>query len=144
MGLDCSHRAFHGSYGAFNRFRQIVCASVYGSYPPHMRDLKNKPSLWGTEDVDDENWYVPDNFDNQPFSEGLRLFFCHSDCDGNFDTKECTKVADALEMILPRIVEMSVPSYGHIENAGGFEEVTKKFIKGCRLAVEKYEPLTFG
>jgi len=40
MGLDTTHDAFHGAYSAFNRFRQIVCRAIGGSFPPHF--LMNK------------------------------------------------------------------------------------------------------
>lgn len=133
MGLDISHDAFHGKYSAFNSFRKFVCKSIAGSFPPH----ENKALV-------DDMWYWGEGY-NKESHPGLFEFFCHSDCDGEISPELCSVVANDLDNILPLIEELakSEPAHGHILRNGGFVEVTKQFIIGCRLASERNEPLEF-
>ncbi|MBP2303440.1 hypothetical protein [Azospirillum picis] len=75
---------------------------------------------------------------------GLYEFFTHSDCDGAIGLNMCRKVADELETLLPDIESVAPPDTGHIPRAGGYVEVTKRFIARCRAAADAGEPLTFG
>lgn len=135
MGLDTTHDAFHGAYSAFNNFRRFLLKSIGGSFPPH----ENKELL-------DGHWYWGEG---QGYSsethKGLLEFFAHSDCDGEISPEMCKIVADELEAILPKVEELSKTeqAYGHILRDGGWVEVTKRFIEGCRLAHERNEPLEF-
>lgn len=133
MGLDVSHNAFSGAYSSFNRFRKFVLKSIGGSWSPHE-----------DKSLDDDRWYWDDNFDMRS-NEGLYEFFTHSDCEGTIDPVMCKKVADALEAILPKIEELAQKeeSYGHIARDGGYVEVTKRFIAGCRLAHKRRQKLKF-
>jgi predicted esterase len=74
---------------------------------------------------------------------GLMIFLTHSDCDGIISPKSCVKVADDLEKVLPKIEELDTISYGHIAARGGYAEVLRKFITGCRLAAQENKPLLF-
>ena len=134
MGLDVSHNAFSGAYGAFNRFRTIVCKAAGGSFPPH-------------EDaaLDRNSFYVPDECTRKT-APGLYEFLGHSDCDGEIDPQTCKLVADELEALLPKIEELAqtTPAGEHIEREGGYVAVTKKFIEGCRAAHANNENLYFG
>ncbi|OMF38784.1 hypothetical protein BK133_00855 [Paenibacillus sp. FSL H8-0548] len=134
MGLDTSHNAFHGAYSSFNRFRKVVAEAAGGSYPPHK-----------DENMDKENWYWDSSYSKEA-NPGLYEFFNHSDCDGEISPEMCVKVADELEKLLPRIEELSkgTDGGGHIARDGGFVEVTKRFITGCRSAAGENEPLIFG
>lgn len=152
MGLDCSHDAFHGAYSAFNSFRQVICKAFGGSFPPHnFKGFKNgvitRDMLLGKEQPLDNNMiYFNDPTDENTVEvpDGLYLFLTHSDCDGDISPELCIKVADDLEQLLPKIKAMTgTPWSGSIEHAGGYEEATKKFIDGCRLAARKNEPLLF-
>ncbi|PWC96977.1 hypothetical protein [Azospirillum sp. TSO5] len=151
MGLDCSHDAFHGAYSAFNRFRQTVARAMGGSFPPHYAyGMDNRPIPQGEFGLvvdplrEDGMWYWGRGYeaDTHP---GLYEFFTHSDCDGEIAPDMCLKVADELEALLSDIERVS-PSEenGHIARAGGYVEVTKRFIAGCRAAAAAGEPLTFG
>ncbi len=133
MGLDCSHDAFHGAYSAFNRFRRFILKSTGGSYPPH-----------DNKDLDDIFWYLGEGYDTETH-KGLAEFFSHSDCDGEISPEMCQVVADELENILPNIEELAntEQATGHILGNGGYVEVTKQFIEGCRLAYKNEEPLRF-
>jgi hypothetical protein len=135
MGLDTTHDAFSGAYSAFNNFRRFLLKSIGGSFPPHEdKTLKDGYWYWG---------------ENTKYSsethKGLLEFFAHSDCDGEISPDMCKVVADELEAILPQVEELAKTeqSYGHILRDGGWVEVTKRFIEGCRLAHERNEPLEF-
>lgn len=133
MGLDVSHGAFHGAYSSFNRLRKFLLKSIGGSFPPH-----EDPRF---EDV---YWYWGEGYSNKTHP-GLHEFFGHSDCDGEINPEMCKVVADELETILPKAEELAKleEAHGHILHNGGYVQVTKDFIDGCRLAYEKNEPLEF-
>ncbi|WPS85394.1 hypothetical protein SMD22_01840 (plasmid) [Brevibacillus halotolerans] len=135
MGLRVSHNAFEASYPAFNRFRKFVLTSIGGSYPPHKQ-----------EDLDGNRWYWDTDM---PFSSethsGLTEFLCHSDCDGEISPEMCKVVADELESILPYIeaLEEKESATGQLLARGGYVQVTKDFMDGCKEAHLKNEPLEF-
>lgn len=133
MGLDCSHDAFHGAYSSFNRFRQFVAKAIGGSYPPHE-----------DKSLDEDFWYFDDSY-NRESHPGLYEFFTHSDCDGEISPEMCTVVANELESIMPQIEKLADThqSSGHILRDGGYVEVTKRFIAGCRSAAEENVSLEF-
>ena len=147
MGLDCSHDAFHGAYSAFNSFRQEICHAIGGSYPPHwVRNADGTITLDNNglpiydRTLDEKMIYFGDDLDDE---SGMYFFLCHSDCDGEISPEMCIKVADDLESILPKIEALSDQGRGHIQARGGYAEVLKKFIAGCRLAAKNNEPLEF-
>jgi hypothetical protein len=151
MGLDCSHDAFHGAYTAFNRFRQAVCFALGdgSSFPPHFR-YHNDGSLMEDaqgrvlyhEDLDPNSFYWPDGY-TQEAHPGLHLFLSHSDCDGEISPEMCVKVADELEQLLPKVEALGWVDGGHIERNGGYVEVLRQFIRGCRAAAAAGEALDF-
>ena len=140
MGLNCSHGAFDGSYGSFNRFRQAICYVIGGSYPPHNN---SNHLLFSDNQQPDENiWYW--GYGYSPESHpGLYLLLSHSDCDGEISPEDCLKVATDLEKLIPRLEELGLNG-GHIERQGGFAGVCRKFVDGCKKAAELGEPLVFG
>lgn len=147
MGLDTTHDAWHGAYSAFNRFRQAICEATGGSFPPHWQyepDGTLKKGQDGRvlmkEGMNEEFVYMPDC---APVGSGLREFLMHSDCDGEISPEMCVKVADELESILPKIEALGWIAGGHIAARGGFVEVTRKFIAGCRAAAAENVPLGF-
>ena len=150
MGLTCSHDAFHGAYSAFNRLRQFVCTATGGSFPPHWI---HGPTGKLLKDEHGNTRYLTqlrgDYFrcgDDYKRSEwpGLYEFLAHSDCDGEIDPAMCTKVADDLERLLPRMEALHWDSHGSIALRGGFVEVVRNFIAGCRDAAAASEPLRFS
>lgn len=151
MGLNCSHDAFDGAYSAFNRFRQAVChvTGFEGSYPPHY-EYSMRGDLLYTKDgqvairegYDPDRFFLPYGMDEET-CPGLWEFLTHSDCDGEISPEMCTKVADDLEKLVPRMKELPWVAGGHIERAGGFVAVLENFITGCRMAAKHNEPLGF-
>lgn len=148
MGLDCSHDAFHGAYSAFNRMRQFVCAATGGSFPPHWMHgpngdlLKDDAGNIRKHDLDDNYFQCGEDYARVEWP-GLYEFLEHSDCDGEIDPAMCVKVADDLERLLPKMEALRWESFGHIAARGGFIEVVRKFIAGCRAAAAENEPLDF-
>ncbi|GIW59486.1 MAG: hypothetical protein KatS3mg087_0552 [Patescibacteria group bacterium] len=57
--------------------------------------------------------------------------------------EDCTKVANDLEPLIPRLADLGFGS-GHIEREGGYAAVCQKFVDGCRAAAEAKEPLIFA
>jgi len=136
MGLDVSHDAFSGAYSAFNRFRQVVARATGGSYPPHEDGVVNpygQPASW---------WWFGDGYHSKTHP-GLFAFFMHDDCEGEIDPETCRLLAGEMEALLPKIADVCSPSWGHIEAAGGFVAVARKWIAGCRAAAEEGVPLVF-
>lgn len=149
MGLDCSHDAFHGAYSAFNRLRQFVCAATGGSFPPHWMHDANGDFLKDERgqiriraDIEADYFLCGDGFEREEWP-GLYEFLTHSDCDGEISPEMCVKVADDLERLLPKMEAVKWESHGHIAARGGFLEVVRKFIAGCRAAAATGEPLDF-
>ena len=136
MGLDCSHDAFTGSYGAFDRFRKAVVEAMGGSWPPHE---KTHPDTG--EKLDDNMWYWGDGYSRKTHP-GLFIFLSHSDCAGSISPDACRMVADELEELLPKLDIMGQGT-GHIAAQGGYGAVCRKFIAGCRLAASRNEDLEF-
>jgi hypothetical protein len=128
MGLDVSHDAFSGAYSAFNRFRQSVARALGGSFPPHDK-----------RELDPTRWYWGD--ESQPAKHpGLEQFFLHSDCDGTIEPGIAGQIADEMESILDRIEGGG----GHLDRVGGCRGAAERFIRGCRLAHSRGEPLEFA
>lgn len=145
MGLDTTHDAFHGAYSAFNSLRQEVAAVIGGSYPPHWlrayggelaRDKDGYPIT--DLSLDHDRIYLPTSVTKT--MPGMVEFLMHSDCEGEISPEMCVKVADDLESILP---EMPEGGAGHIAARGGYREVLRKFIAGCRAAAAEGVPLGF-
>jgi len=130
MGLDCSHDAFSGAYSSFSRFRKVIVTLMDGSFPPHE-----------DKSLDPNSWYWSNQY-SQETHPGLFVFLCHSDCDGEISPEDCKKIADEMEALLPKIDEMG-EGEGHIKRDGGYGEVARRFIKGCRKAHKANEPLEF-
>lgn len=134
MGLDVSHGAFSGACSAFNRLRQFVLKSVGGSYPPHTN-----------ANLDDNFWYWESDFGNIENYNGLCEFLNHSDCDGTISPDMCKAVSDELEAIMPNmeLLAKTEKCNGHILRDGGYINVIKQFIQGCKSAYESGEELIF-
>jgi hypothetical protein len=149
MGLDCSHDAFHGAYGAFNRLRQEVCRAIGGSFPPHWKYAEDGSPVRDENgyvvydrEKEDEFWYWGEGYGEETHP-GLKEFLAHSDCDGEISPEMCRRVADDLESILPKVEALGSSSTGHIAKLGGYIEVLRKFIAGCRSASAVGTPLRF-
>lgn len=149
MGLDTTHDAFHGAYSAFNRLRQCVCEAMGGgsSFPPHYvyrpdGTVGDAFPLPRKEGLDDELIYIEEPY-NRGTHPGLWAFLTHSDCEGDISPEMCVHVANELEVLLPKIEALGWKDGGHIKARGGYVEVVRKFIAGCRAAAAEGVPLGF-
>jgi len=129
VGLDVSHGAFSGAYSSFNRFRRAIAKAIGGSFPPH--DDKS---------LDEEQIYWPNGFTET--NPGLAEFLLHSDCDGEISSLACKWIADEMEALLPALKTYGMGG-GHLARDGGYEQVAKNFIAGCRYAHSEGEDLRF-
>ncbi len=69
----------------------------------------------------------------------LIVLLNHSDCDGIIKAKDCAPLADRLEKLLPAL-RSEGDGGGHI---GSYEEKTRQFINGLRLAASRNEDVDF-
>lgn len=130
MGLDTTHGAFHGSYGAFNRFRKVVARAMGGSFPSH-----------DDQTLDPDHWYWGLGYSAETHP-GLNAFLASNDCEGAFPPELCAKIADEIEALLPQIDKFGLGG-GHIERDGGYGAVARRYIKGCRDAAAVGETLEY-
>ena len=157
MGLDCSHDAWHGAYGAFMRWRCML-AEVAGLPPLELMegfyvplDSDNLPTLYHGLDTGESAFgnssfpymgnldkLLPIKWDCLKPSPLHELLY-HSDCDGEIAAERCSPIADALEALIPLLPVGETA--GHI---GNWRNKTKTFVDGLRSAAAASEPLTFG
>lgn len=153
MGLNCSHKAWRGSYTAFMMWRRKI-AKVAGLPPLQLmenfyeKDL-NYPyrdtlgfgeklsgaDLWKKEQIEQSLPIKWDCLKPSPLHELLN----HSDSDGEIAAERCDAIADELEKLIPLLPDEVEP--GHI---GHWREKTAKFVAGLRAAARANEPLLFG
>ena len=155
MGLDCSHDAWHGAYGAFMRWRQKI-AEVSGLPPLELMEGFYAPlSTTGATLYHGMNTNVPAyGSESRPFLANLDdrlpiMWDClkpsplhellyHSDCDGDIPAERCGPIADALEALIPMLPDEEAA--GHI---GHWRKKTQQFVDGLRAAAAAGEPLDF-
>lgn len=121
MGLDVSHGAWNGGYGAFNLFRTILIEAVGGK--------------WAT--FDDPNYY----FGEEDPGPGLKHLFAMNDCEGEIPPEICAMLADELEAIAGRVAE--IESTWSCRKDLRLAERTLQFARGAREAAESGECLEF-
>lgn len=122
MGLDTSHDCWHGSYGAFMRWRaKITEVAGYGV-------LDKRQGFGGETPWPGEN------------TDALIVLLHHSDCDGDLPWEKCDEIALRLESLLPAL-EKAGDGQGHI---GTYAEKTRTFIAGLRLAHQAKENVVFS
>ena len=142
MGLDTTHECWHGSYSAFNRWRDTL-AEVSG-YTFHrnehgqlMVDLD-----WGNAEATiGEN--LMGKWPRMPMrpdgtKDPLIVLLAHSDCEGEIQTRFCGPLADRLEELLPKLE--GIDRGGHV---GLMTEKTQTFIDGLRRAAAAGESVEF-
>lgn len=134
MGLNCSHDAFDGNYGAFSRLRKYVAKVAGGSYPPH-----DEPEIWDNQ----EWWYYDHEIVPSEHHEALESFLGHADHEGDFTPEQCWKMAEFLKWIYDQ--EDMQEADGVLARVGPhMRDSVKKFKDGCVSAYVQNEPLTFG
>ncbi len=119
MGLDTSHNCWHGSYGAFNRWRTKICeVAGYGK-------LDSREGFGGT---------VP-----WPDNDPLVKLLHHSDCEGEILSADCLPIAERLQSLIPALT-IAGEGGGHV---GNYAETTQQFIDGLKRASAANENVDF-
>ena len=139
MGLDTSHNCWHGPYGAFTRWRNVVAkAAGYSVWTVKGTDgYENETVMldWGHLDIKN-----PDHLNGEwvtPPSDPLVVLIAHQDCEGVIHPEHAGPLADRLEALLPSIPNAVFGLYGNPR------EKTEQFIRGLREAVSKGEDVDF-
>lgn len=139
MGLDTSHDAWHGAYGAFSRWRNKLAEVAgyeleeYGDY-----GIKGvKPPTGWTEQTLFSRAHV-DGYWEEPPSDPLLILLAHSDCDGWIFPHHAGPLADRLAELLPLLPDEV--GGGHVRH---WHETTQRFIDGLRKAADEGEVVVF-
>lgn len=131
MGLDTTHNAWHGSYGGFMNWRTAIAKAaglpplclMAGFYRPgEYPDLEAKAR--------DQGHSLPISWESQSIGP-LEILLNHSDCDGELLAADCPAIADALEVLLPKLSNQY-----DIKKA-------EQFIAGLRFAASRGEDIEF-
>lgn len=136
MGLDTSHDAWNGAYGAFSRWREAV-AKAAGYAVARLEGDPHETILIDWGHVADKNYQG--EWDEPP-ADPLMVLIAHSDCDGVIHPVHAGPLADRLEALLP---DLSSDGEGHLTRYGGYQGATERFIKGLRAAAAAREDLEF-
>ena len=139
MGLDVSHDAWHGAYSAFARWRhKIAELAGYAVWKVQYDDGYTDNTImldWGH--ITEAN--LMGEWDETP-ADPLIVILAHSDCDGLIHPAQAAPLADALEALMPKLVQLG-DTTGHIQN---WAYKTRLMIDGLRLAAERGEDLEFA
>jgi hypothetical protein len=147
MGLDTTHDCFHGSYRAFNVWRNKL-AEVAGyqfAVPPEypmgevavVNESKTGRELplidWGHLAPREDSPALNGEWEETP-KDPLLVLLVHYDCDGYIKPEQAGPLADRLEDLIPKLPEQSKLRW---------QSTTEQFIKGLREAAAKGETVGF-
>lgn len=147
MGLDTTHDAWSGAYGAFSRWREALALAA-GYEVARLVENEDLAGRYGRQTILIDWGHVePKNYegdwDQIPCGtlgpDPLILLIAHSDCDGYLEPEHCALLADRLEELIPALDGQDLGS--HVPDAG---VKTRRFIRGCRAAAAAGERMEFG
>lgn len=146
MGLDTSHDCWHGSYGAFNRWREMIARVSEFPPLPLMEGFFEKGSHLDTFKDYAERYENLGSiyYDSLPIKweslkpSPLHILLHHSDCDGELRWQDCGAIALELEKLMPKLPKSEAG--GHI---GNWRDKTQTFIDGLREAEAAKENVDF-
>jgi len=154
MGLDCTHDCWHGSYSAFNRWRDKLaevagytfspCGDPFETHGMKVIALSRlQPDLdWGNiektigRDLLGKWPQIPVRPDGTP--DPLIILLAHPDCEGELQWEFLDDLANRLEDLLPELEGLD--GGGHV---GNYSKTTQRFIDGLRHASEARENVGF-
>lgn len=141
MGLDTTHDCWHGAYGAFTRWRNTLAELAgYDLMDPLPEEQAKghyaKYPMIEWTGVEEKNFFG--EWARTP-PDPLIVLIAHSDCEGVIHPEQAEPLADRLEGLMPKLIEMGDGS-GHI---GNWAEKTQRFIDGLRWAVKNGEDVEF-
>ena len=88
--------------------------------------------------LDEEMEKILNEFD-KPYNEGMKLFFYHSDCDGEFTPKECVLLLQSFGRVNPEKFDNSDEEMNQ-----WYRETYDVWIKMLNYAIEHNKPILFG
>lgn len=152
MGLDTTHDCWHGSYGGFREFREMVGRAAGLPYRI-ITDQTHYDFGQPTVDIDwdlytDENlhgrwhkqrpvWQRAGDVYGTPKQDDVLYLIVHSDCDGELRREYLPRLRDRLIEIEPEYERLTADdSYLHGR--------LRQFIDGLDSAIEAGEHVTFG
>ena len=137
MGLDTTHGCWHGSYGAFSRWRaELARVAGYEQREPTLRDPSRYVLPW--------DMFKPENYQGEwngfvPGDDPLLYLLAHSDCDGVIHPEQGVHIATRLEQLLPMLDDKE--TVGHI--TPHMRGKTQTFIDGLKAAHKAGEDVGF-
>ena len=154
MGLDTTHKCWHGTYSTFMRWREKIAELaglpplqlMEGFYTPFSEEMLDLPTLYyrgyhekvkGPCGIDRIDQQLPIKWECLKPSP-LHFLLYHSDCEGKIPWKRCKSIAKELEKLLPKFSDEDAES-----NIINLKEKTQTFINGLRLATNKKENVEF-
>ena len=88
--------------------------------------------------IDEDMKKILNEFD-KPYNEGMKLFFYHSDCDGEFTPEECVLVLQSFGRVNPDKFDNSDEEMNE-----WYRETYDIWIKMLNYAIEHNKPILFG
>lgn len=145
MGLEVSHDAWTGSYGAFSAWRAAL-AGTAGYEVTADRDEKGRISLKELTDAQYgvADWQItPDRLDGEWNGEEpadpLLVLLLHADHTGYIHPGQALPLAERLEQLQPKLAGFTKDP----EDEMGLETATRQFAEGLRRAAGYGESLVF-
>jgi hypothetical protein len=143
MGLDTTHDAWHGSYGAFSVWRKdiAVAAGIIGPddslYPRSSYDVKrgvkDSPIDWLFWDTQTDYY---GKWKKDP-EDVIWVLLAHSDCEGHIKKRFLRPLADRLEALVPQVDGQDWQYTDYMSTR------TQRFVNGLRLAAADGQKLRF-
>ena len=145
MGLEVSHDAWTGSYGAFSAWRAAL-AGTAGYEVTADRDENGRISLAELRDAHYgvADWQItPERLDGEWNGEEpadpLLVLLLHADHTGYIHPGQALPLAERLEQLRPRLAGFT----GDAGDEMNFQLATRLFAEGLRRAAEHGESLVF-
>lgn len=151
MGLDTTHNCWHGSYGGFKEFRELVGRAAGLPYRV-ITDPDDYDKGGYTVDIDwdlytDENlhgrwrkkkpvWQQKGDIYGTPRQDDVLYLIVHSDCDGQLRRGYLSALRD-------RLIELE-PEYDRLAAGNVYaRDDLRCFISGLEAAIEAGEHVSF-
>lgn len=136
MGLDTTHDCWHGSYGAFGRWRTAVAVA---------EGFSTERTEWGSETyVFPRDQFSAGNYAGEwdPLPDDpLMILLVHSDCDGIIHWEHAGLLADRLERVVPKLPAIPEIVYGSYPP--DWRGAAEQFVAGLRAAHAAHEDVDF-
>ena len=89
-------------------------------------------------ELDEKMWKILDEYD-RPYNVGMKLFFYHSDCDGEFSPSECELILKSFDRVDPDKFDKSDK-----RNYEWFKESYETWKKMMKYAIQNNKSIIFG